>query len=175
MKRAILAGMVLAALAGAARAEVVDKGSYGFRLRYAAQVAAPPETVFKAIGEIGRWWSDAHTYSGKAANLSMPLAANACYCEALPGGGGVRHGVVELVIPNRQVRVSAALGPLQDEGVGGAWFFDVKPKAGGAEVVMTYNVGGARDFVTSLAPAVDGVMGEGFRRFTRYVETGRPE
>ena len=40
---------------------------------------------------------------------------------------------------------------------------------------MTYNVGGARDFATSLAPAVDGVMGEGFRRFTRYVETGRPE
>ncbi|MCR5873787.1 SRPBCC family protein [Phenylobacterium sp. J426] len=175
MRNALLAFLAALSFGGAASAEVVDKGSYGFRLKYTAKVAASPEKVFRAIGEIDRWWSPAHTYSGQASNLSMPLAANACYCEALPGGGGVRHGVVELVIPNKQVRVAAALGPLQDEGVGAAWAFDLKPNAGGTEVVMTYNVAGARDFVTTLAPAADGVMGEGFRRFARYVETGKPE
>lgn len=175
MRSAILTGILALCFAGAAQAEIADKGPNGFRLKHQAHVAAPPEKVFKAIGEIGRWWSDDHTYSGKAANLSMPLTANACYCEALPDGGGVRHGVVVLVIPNQQVRLEAALGPLQDEGVAAAWAFHLTPKDGGTELLMTYHVGGARDFVTSIAPQVDAVMGEGFRRFERYVETGKPE
>jgi uncharacterized protein YndB with AHSA1/START domain len=175
MRSAVVAAVLALSFAGAAQAEVVDRGPNGFRLKHQAQVAAPPEKVFKALAEIGRWWSDAHTYSGKAANLSMPLTANACYCETLPSGGGVRHGVVELVIPNRQLRVNAALGPLQDEGVSAAWTFYLKPQDGGAELLMTYHVGGARDFVVTLAPKVDEVMGEAFRRLTTYAETGKPE
>jgi uncharacterized protein YndB with AHSA1/START domain len=173
MGRTLLATLAILALAGAARAEVVDKGAYGFRLKSVQQVAAPPEAVFKALGEVGRWWSDAHTYSGKAANMTMPLTPNACFCEAVPGGG-VRHGVVELVIPNRQVRVDAALGPLQDEGVSAALFFSLVPKAGGTELTVTYNVGGARDFAVSIAPAVDGVITEAAIRLKRYAESGRP-
>ena len=83
MGRTLLATLAILALAGAARAEVVDKGAYGFRLKSVQQVAAPPEAVFKALGEVGRWWSDAHTYSGKAANMTMPLTPNACFCGSL--------------------------------------------------------------------------------------------
>lgn len=175
MRTAILAGTLVLAFAGAASAEVVDKGPNGFRLKHVAQVKAPPEAVFKALGEIGRWWSSDHTYSGRAANLTMPLAANGCFCETLPNGGGVRHGVVALVIPNSQLRVDAALGPLQDEGVAGAWAFYLKPKDGGTELTQTYHVGGARDFVATLAPNVDKVMAEGFERLRRYAETGKPQ
>lgn len=167
--------MAVLAMAGGARAEVVDKGSHGFRLKTVVQVAAPPERTFKAIGEIGQWWSDSHTYSGKAANMTMPLIPNACFCEVLPGGGGARHGVVAVVVPNQQVRVAAALGPLQDEGVSGALFFNLTPKDGGTELTVTYNVGGARDFIVSAAPNVDGVIAEAARRLKAYVETGRPE
>lgn len=168
-----LAALAALSLSGAARAEVVDKGGYGFRLKFVQQVAAPPDRVFKAIGEVGRWWSDAHTYSGKAANMTMLLTPNACFCEALPGGG-VRHGVVESVMPNTLVRVDAALGPLQDEGVGAALAFNLKAKDGGTELTVTYHVGGARDFVISAAPAIDGVLGEAVGRLKRYVETGKP-
>ncbi|HET6972244.1 MAG TPA: ATPase [Phenylobacterium sp.] len=168
--------IALAALAaaGAAHAEVADKGANGFRLKYVAQVAAPPARVYQAIGEIGRWWSDDHTYSGKAANFTLPLQANACLCEALPGGGGVRHGVVEAVVPNQLVRLEAALGPLQDEGVATAWAFALKPKDGGTELTVTYNVGGLRPEMAAAAPGVDGVLGEQVARFKRYVETGKP-
>lgn len=169
----MMATLAVLVMASAARAEVVDKGTYGFRLKTVQQIAAPPESVFKAIGQIGNWWTDAHTYSGKAANMTMPLTPNACFCEAMPGGG-VRHGVVELVIPNRQVRVAAALGPLQDEGVSAALFFNLVPKAGGTELTVTYNVGGARDFIVSAAPGVDGVITEAMVRLKRYVETGKP-
>ena len=174
MRAWMLAALAALTFAGAARAEVVDKGAYGFRLKFVQQVAAPPDKVFRAIGEIGRWWSDAHTYSGKAANMTMPLTANACFCEALPTGGGVRHGAVEAVMPNLLVRVDAPLGPLQDEGVGAALAFNLKPKDGGTELTVTYNVGGARDFIVSAAPRIDGVLSEAVVLIKRYVETGAP-
>jgi uncharacterized protein YndB with AHSA1/START domain len=169
-----LAALAVLGFAGAARAEVVDKGAAHFRLKFTQAIAAPPEKVFKALGEIGQWWDGAHSYSGKASNMTMPLTANACFCEALPNGGGVRHGVVEAVMPNQLVRVDAALGPLQDEGVSAALTFNLKAKDGGTELVTTYNVGGARDFIVSIAPAVDGVLGGAVKRLKSYVETGKP-
>lgn len=173
MKISSLAMLTTLAWAGATQAEVVSTGPQGFRLRTSQQLAAPPETVFKAIGDIGHWWSDAHTYSGKAANMTMPLVPNACFCESLPSGG-VRHGVVTLVIPDRQVRVSAALGPLQDEGVSAALFFNLVPKDGGTALSVTYNVGGARAEMVAAAPVIDGVISEAARRLKSYLETGKP-
>lgn len=174
MRGAVLAAIAALAAAGPAAAEIVEQGPQGFRLKAVRQIAAPPEKVWTALGEVGRWWDDAHTYSGKAANMTMPLTPDACWCEAVPGGG-VRHGVVELVLPQqRMLRVSAALGPLQDEGVSAALFFQIRPKDGGSEVTVTYNVGGVRDFALKAAPAVDGVMNGAWDRLKRYVETGSP-
>jgi hypothetical protein len=162
-------------LAGAARAEVVETGPQGFRLRSTADFAAPPEKVYRSIGEVQRWWSDAHTYSGKASNMRLPLAPNACFCEAIPPDGGVRHGIVVLANPNSMVRIDGALGPLQDEGVAAALFFEIKPKGSGSEVVMTYNVGGARERAVTMAPMVDKVLSEQFARLKKFVETGAPQ
>lgn len=175
MKVSVLAASAVLAFAGAAHAEVVDKGPSHFRLKFTQQVAAPPAKVYLAIGEVGRWWDDAHTYSGKAANMTSPLTANACWCETMPNGGSVRHGVVALAWPDQgMIRMDAALGPLQDEGVAGALYYHLKAKDGGTELTVTYNVGGARDSVVSIAPAVDGVMGGAVARLKRYVETGKP-
>jgi len=174
MKLCIVATVAALSLAGASHAAVVDKGAYGFRLKTVQQIAAPPAKVWKAIGEWGHWWSDAHTYSGKAINITLPLTANGCLCETLPGGGSVRHGAVELVIPNQMLRLDAAFGPLQDEGVSGAYTLTLKAKDGGTELTMTYHVGGARDFITSAAPGIDGVLNEGVARLKSYAETGKP-
>jgi uncharacterized protein YndB with AHSA1/START domain len=175
MKRLVLAVVAALSFAGASHAAVVDKGAYGFRIKTVQQVAAPPAKVWKAIGEWGYWWSDEHTYSGKAINITLPLTANGCLCEALPNGGSVRHGVVELVIPEKQLRLDAPFGPLQDEGVSAAYTLSLKPKDGGTEVTMTYNVGGARDFITSAAPAIGAVLDEGLMRLKSYAETGKPK
>lgn len=172
----IVAIAIIAALALAAPAQgaVVERGGGWVRMKAVQQIAAPPEKVYSAIGEIGRWWDDDHTYSGDAANMTLELQPNACWCEALPGGG-VRHGVVEMAWPAQgMIRIDAALGPLQDEGVTGALFFHLKPKDGGTELTITYNVGGARDFVTKGAEGVDMVLNVQWERLKRYVETGRP-
>lgn len=175
MRVPILAALAALTIAGAARAEVVETGASHFRLRSVQQIAAPPAQVYKAIGEVGRWWDDAHTYSGKAGNMSAPLQANACWCETLPNGGSVRHGVVALAWPDQgMIRMEAALGPLQDEAVSGALFYHLKAKDGGTELTITYNVGGARAATVSAAPAVDQVLTGAWSRLKRYVETGKP-
>lgn len=176
MKRRTLAALVaFLGWSGVASAGIVETSSVGFRLRTVQQVAAPPSKVFGALGEWGRWWTDAHTYSGKAANMTVALTAGSCLCETLPKGGSVRHGVVELVIPDRLLRLDAALGPLQDEGVSAALTLLLKPKDGGTELTATYNVGGARDAIVKIAPDVDGVISENVGRLKAYAETGRPD
>ena len=175
MRIAVLAAVAALAFGAEADAAVVERGEGWVRMKSVQQIDAPPAKVYAALGEIGRWWDDAHTYSGKAANMAMPLQANACWCETIPGGGSVRHGVVELAWPEQgMVRIDAALGPLQDEGVRGALFFLLKPKDGGTEVTITYNVGGARDFVTKGAEGVDMVLNVQWERLKRYVEAGKP-
>lgn len=175
MKRLAIAAMLML-VAGSAHAEVAERAEGGFRIRNVVEVNAPAATVYAALGEIGRWWDDAHTYSGKAANLSVKLEPGGCFCEALPKGG-VRHGVVVLAWPDQgTLRIDGALGPLQDEGVTGALTFQIKPKGQGVEVVQTYHVGGMRPAAAaSFAGPVDQVMRTQLLRFERYVETGKPQ
>lgn len=175
MRAGILAAIAALALGTVAHAEVVETGPQGFRLKAVRQINAPPAKVVEAIGQIGRWWDGEHTYSGQASNMKLELNAGGCWCEALPSGGSVRHGVVVLNDPgHRMIRLDAPLGPLQDEGVSAALTFLYKPKDGGTELTITYNVGGARDFTVKFAPNVDQVLNGGWDRLKRYVETGKP-
>lgn len=175
MRAWMLAAIAALSFAGGARAEVVETGPQGFRLKSVLQIKGPPARVYQAIGEIGRWWDNEHTYSGKAENMSMPLKAGACWCETIPGGGSVRHGVVELAWPQQgMIRADAALGPLQDEGVRGALYYHAVAKDGGTELTITYNVGGVRDYTLKAAPRVDQVLNGSWARLKRYVETGKP-
>lgn len=175
MKRLMIAA-ALSLAAGAAHAEVAERTDAGFRTRNVVEIAATPQRVYAALGEIGRWWGDAHTYSGKAVNMSIRLEPGACFCEALPNGGGVRHGVVVLAWPDQgTLRIEAVLGPLQDEGAAGALTFVIKPKGAGVEVVQTYNVGGLRPASAKTFPdPVDQVIGTQLKRLKAYVETGKP-
>lgn len=170
---AFVAALVLSA--GAARAEIAETHPAGFRLRYVQTVAVPPARLFQALGEWGRWWSDEHTYSGKAANMTLALKPGGCLCETLPDGGGVQHGQVVMLIPGQVLRLDAPLGPLQDEGVSAALTFVLKPAEGGVQVTTTMNVGGARPDLLKAAPNVDRVLAEGVARLKRYAETGSPK
>lgn len=172
--RLILAAALMAATA--AQAEVVERSDAGFRTRNTAEIAATPQRVYAALGEIGLWWDKAHTYGGKASNLSLSLKPGGCFCEDLPGGG-VRHGVVEAASPGLGlVRIDAALGPLQAEAATGALTFQIAPKDGGVEIVQTYVVSGldaAR--AKAFADPVDAVIGAQLQRLKRHVEGRDPD
>jgi uncharacterized protein YndB with AHSA1/START domain len=161
-------------LATSAQAAVLSTSSVGFQIENRATVAASPEQVWTALGEIGSWWSSEHTYSGSASNMTMPLKVGACFCEALPGGG-VEHGRVIAVLPEQKLlRVQAALGPLQDKGVAAVLTFQVKPITGGSEIVESYNVGGATAEVIQMAPVVDQVLAAQLKGLKAYVDPHMP-
>ena len=170
------AAMVLLGLGTPALADVVDAGANGFSVKIAAEVNAPPASVFRALSEqIGRWWDPAHTFSGQAANLTIDLRAGGCFCEKVPTGS-VQHMVVSHLEAPRMLILQGGLGPLGTLGVAGAMTWTLEARNGRTELQMVYNVGGyMQGGFTQLAPVVDGVLATQVRRLKVYVETGRPE
>lgn len=178
--RVLAAIMVCAtlALAPSARAEVASAAPSVFEIRAESSVSVPPERVWTALGEIGRWWNSSHTYSGDAANMTMPLEAGACFCERWGNGQSVAHGQVVLVMEHegvRTLRFIGGLGPLQASGVTGVMTWTVAPDPAGAKITMHYRAAGDAGLgLDAMAPLVDQVLTEQFGRLARYTETGAP-
>lgn len=170
MKTAWCAAISALALGGSAQAAVVSTWDGGFRIENkAVAIGTTPDRAWQALGEIGRWWNSAHSYSGSASNMTIEMKPGGCWCEALPGGG-VEHGRVVLVLPEqRTLRLEGSLGPLQEEGVVGALTWQVKEVDSGVEIVQTYNVGGVRPDMVKNAALIDGVMAEQVEGLRAYL------
>ena len=171
MKNIITAGAVALLMASPASAEVKSAEDNGFSIAWTANVAAPPARVWASLGQISRWWNGDHSWSGDAANLSLTPVAGGCFCEKLPKSkGSVEHLRVVFADPNRLLRLTGALGPLQSMALAGVMEWELKPNANGTELSLRYTVSGAiPGGGKGLAPAVDGVLGEQFKRLTGFV------
>lgn len=169
---AVLAAFALAGW-GTIRAEVIDSAPRGFTVQNRVRISAPPQRVYKALTDIGRWWHSDHTFSGDAANLSLDAKAMGCFCEKLPGGGDLRHLEVIYAEPGKMLRLSGGLGPLQGVGVAGALTISLSAREKGTELELVYGVGGYHPKgLDSWAAAVDGVLRQQIERLKKYVETG---
>lgn len=170
MIRTALAFLLLP-MATAAVAKVDAADSNSFTVSTSVDVAAAPERVYRQLGRPALWWSPAHSWSGDARNFRMDLRAGGCFCEALPKEhGSVEHGRIIFAQPGKLLRLSAALGPLQQMPVTGVLTFTITPgPAGqGSHVTLTYAVSGAiPGGGVALAPAVDGVLVEQLARLGR--------
>lgn len=173
MRVRLVAALAITPLA--AHAEVVDQTAAGFEIRHVVTIAAPQAKVRAAVQDIGRWWSDDHTYSGKAANLSIDGAG--CFCEKLPGGF-VRHMSV-VYSDLTALKMFGGLGPLQTTGAAGHLSFEVAKGADPAKSVLTvtYDVGGYAKggLAETWAKPVDFVLGAQVARLKTYAETGKPD
>lgn len=171
----VLLAATLAMAPLAAQAEVVDQTAAGFEIRHVVAIAAPQAKVRAAVQDIGRWWSDDHTYSGKAANLSIDAAG--CFCEKLPGGL-VRHMSV-VYSDAGALKMFGGLGPLQTTGAAGHLSFEVAKGSDPAKSVLTvtYDVGGYAKggLAQTWAKPVDFVLGAQVARLKTYAETGKPD
>jgi uncharacterized protein YndB with AHSA1/START domain len=172
-----LAWVLAAVLAtSAAQAETSGVSANGFTSTYRDEVKAGTDEVWKAIAALPRWWSDQHTWSGKASNMTLEPRAGGCWCESWDGGQSVQHGQVLLVQPGRVIRLAAGLGPLQELPAQGVLTIVTSAQEGKTFLRMTYRVGGPPDIgLDKLAPVVDQVMGQQFRRLKSLIETGKPE
>jgi len=175
-RAAIWAGVAIAAPAHSA---VTGSSDLGFAVENSVDVSADAATVYRLLGQPARWWNGEHSYSGDAANLSLDPVAGGCFCEKVPGKdgkvGSVEHGRVIHAAPDKQLRLSGALGPLQAEAVTGTLTFDIAPMQKGVRVGMSYVVGGyMRIGAAKIAPLVDKVLAEQLRGLKRAAEAERP-
>lgn len=158
-----------------AQAETGNVSATGFTSTFREEIKASPDEVWKAIAQLPRWWSDAHTWSGKASNMTLELRAGGCWCESWEGGQSAQHGRVLLVQPGRVIRMAAGLGPLQELPAQGVLTIVTSVQEGRTFLRMTYRVGGPPDLgLEQLAPVVDQVMGVQYRRLKSVAETGSP-
>jgi uncharacterized protein YndB with AHSA1/START domain len=172
----LIVPVVCAMLAAPVRGEVVESTAAGFSVRNAATIGAPPALVYAALTEkVGGWWDPAHTFSHDSDNLSMDATPGGCFCERLPDGGGVRHMTVVYASPGKLLRLTGAIGPLQEAAVAGTMTWTLSAAGGGTAVEMTYTVGGFRvGGFRDLPAVVDGVLRGQLARLKAFVETGHP-
>ena len=170
--RGLLASLLLVG-AGAARAEVKTATPDGFAIEHQAQLPLPPLKVYAALGQVGQWWNDEHTFSGKARNLSLALQAGGCFCERWRDGS-VEHGRVLYARNGQVLRLQSALGPLQDLALTGILAFTLEAKDGGTALLLSYRVHGPTGAqLDKLAPVVDGVLADQFARLQKFLQNGK--
>jgi hypothetical protein len=152
--------------AAPASAEVVSASSNGFEVQEAVNLVVPQPQAYAAFGQVGRWWSKDHTYSGDAARMSLQLRAGGCFCEPLDNGGGIEHMRVTFLQPGERILLTGSLGPLLYEATSGVMDVRFERIAGGTRVVMNYRAAGfAKGNADKLAPLVDQVLAEQMKRF----------
>lgn len=173
LRRIAVGALALVVSAAPARADVTAQTPLGFVSRNVVVVAGTPAAVWKRLVTPSGWWSSDHTFSGKAANLTLDPVAGGCFCEKLPvedappgkpGAGprlrgGVEHMRVVFVDHAKALRLVGGLGPLQSEAVSATLTVTLTPVDGGTRVIFEYVVGGYMRYpADKIAPAVDTVM-----------------
>ena len=176
IKPAVYSALAFALLVPFASADVLDSSPAGFTVKTTLTIQATPSDVYKRlVRDVGEWWNSQHTFSGSAHNLSIQDKPMGCFCEILPGGGGVRHMEVINVAPGKRLVLSGAMGPLQSKALVGTLEIDLSPVEGGTKLEATYSVGGyVAGGLTTWAGIVDGVVADQFTRLKNYVEHGTP-
>lgn len=177
-RRNLLLALVCVLLPAMLQGDVMDSASNGFTIKIATVIRDPdPANIYnKLVHNIGDWWSSDHTVSQDAHNLSLDDKPMGCFCEKIPGGGGVRHMEVIMVMPNKLLVMSGSLGPLQRMGATGTMTIVLLPLPHHTRVELTYAVGGyLPDGLNTWAAPVDKVLTEQLNRLKLYVETGSPD
>jgi len=175
--KTLLLALICTLLATPLSADVADQAANGFTIRIANIVrGAAPEVVYsRLVHNVGDWWDPEHTYSNDAHNLSIDDKVMGCFCEKLPYGGGVRHAEVIMIMPNKLLVMSGALGPLQKFAAVGTLTIVLEPVHKDTRIEVVYSVGGyLPDGLSVWAAPVDKVLTQQITRLKNYVETGSP-
>ncbi|MEP5727381.1 MAG: SRPBCC family protein [Erythrobacter sp.] len=165
-----LAVIAAATFAAPVHAEVTKKSDRGFITRDEVVVDANLKETWLALISPARWWNAAHTWSGDAANLSLTPQGGGCFCERIPEvdepgrftlEGSVEHLRVVQAFPEKALRLTGGLGPLQSEPVNGVLTIVLSEVDEGTRIVWEYNVGGSMRYeIDEISKAVDGVMSQ---------------
>ena len=165
--KAVGLAFAFALAGGAAQADVKASAPDGLIIQIKTEVALDRDDAWARLLDVGSWWNGSHTYSGNAQFMSIDAVAGGCWCE-LWSGGEVEHGRVVFVMPKEAIRLSTALGPLQEMGVSGALTFTLSDGSSPAKTALTVDFkvsASSLSGLDKLAPIIDSVIAE---QITRY-------
>lgn len=173
MRKLLFLALLLSTAATTSFAEVIDSETNGFTVRATVAIAASREQVYQvAVQQVGDWWSDDHTVSGDASNMSIDARPLGCFCENLGDAAGLSHMMVTFVNPQVMIRFTGGLGPLGLMGVEGNMTWEFEDAGEGTLVVLNYAVGGyLAGGLDAVAPAVDSVLSEQMASLKDFVES----
>ena len=172
--KAALLAAVLQLVAGTAFSDTSAVSPAGFLVTHRHEVNATPQQIYEAIGRIGRWWNEIHSYSGHASNMRLDLVGGGCFCENWDGNS-VQHAQVLQARPGSLVRLLGGLGPLQPLPLNAILTFAIARVGDKTQLTVTYLVAGNTDAgLDKLAGPVDSVIGEATQRLVTYAESGKP-
>lgn len=171
---AVLAALVLSAVTPAL-ATLGKVTPSGYVVTVTAPVKARPRAVFAAMQQVGRWWSNEHTYSGNAGHMTLAFQAGGCFCERW-NQNSIEHARVLYVDAEKfALRLEGGLGPLQEMAVNGIMDFRLAPRGDDTSLTFTYRVRGSADAgLDKTAAIVDRVLTEQVTRLVLFAETGSP-
>ena len=171
----VLPLIALSMIAHPANAEVVSSSPNGFEVQEVVNLVVSQPQAYANFGQIGRWWSKEHTYSGDAARMSLQMRPGGCFCEPLDGGGGIEHMRVTYLKPGEQIVLTGSLGPLLYQATAGVMDVKFERIAGGTRVTMNYRAAGfAKGDGDKMAPLVDQVLAEQMKRYRAFA-AGAPK
>ena len=156
-----------------AKAEVVSSGQQGFQIKITQTVPVAAEMAYQQFLRVNEWWHRDHTWFGDAQALSISPQVGGCFCE-INGEQQALHMTVTYVEPNKELRMTGGLGPLQMLGVHGGMSWSFKPLSDVAtEISLHYQVTGYTESgLDKLANIVEQVQALQFKRLVNKLTPG---
>ena len=166
--------LLATAFALPAYAEVKDATAAGFTVENSTLIAAEPTRVWQAMtADIDQWWPKDHSWWGKAAKLSIDARAGGCFCE-IAGAQQAQHLQVVFVDPQKTLRMTGGLGPMQGMGLHGVAEWTLQAEGPSTRVTWRYRAGGySPDDLSALAPVVDKVQAQQLGGLAQWLQTTR--
>jgi uncharacterized protein YndB with AHSA1/START domain len=171
---AIGIGLMVSGLIGPAAAAVKDATPTGFTIENQVLIQASPAQVWQAMtGQIDRWWPKDHTWWGVAATLTIDPRAGGCFCE-ITGSQQAQHLQVVFIDPDKTLRMSGGLGPMQGMGLHGIAEWTLQPEGPATRVTWRYRAGGyTPDDLSRFAPVVDRVQAQQLAGLANWLQQPR--
>lgn len=144
---------------------------HGFIVTNTISSKVTPDEMWNAlVNDVDLWWPKDHSWWGKQGKFSIEPLAGGCFCEVAGQRSSV-HMQISFVEPNKLLRMTGGLGPLQGMGMHGAldWVFETNEET--TTITLTYRVSGINpEGFEQLAPIVAKVQGIQLNALKAYVE-----
>lgn len=152
-----------------AKPKVVMVSEHGFIVENTAQSSKPASLLWQQLVEdVDSWWPKDHTWWGEDGVLSIDKFAGGCFCEKSVDKSA-EHMHISFVEPQKLLRMTGGLGPLQGMGMYGALDWKFQQLNDKTIITLTYRVSGIDPTgFEKIAPIVAQVQGDQLNALIDY-------